>query len=136
MACRLHIIYVREDHDCTVQAEVTWLIWTIWTSLSVVAVAVSERLLNVITHSLTTRFITDPLLHVCNKSLSCGICPAKLKIAKVVHIHKDGDIMRFINCRSVSILPVQLKVLERLVYNRLLIFINKYQILFLYQFGF
>ena len=44
--------------------------------------------------------------------------------------------MRFTNYRPVSILPVLSKVLERLVYNRLLKFINKYQILYLYQFGF
>ena len=44
--------------------------------------------------------------------------------------------MRFTNYRPVSILPVLSKVLERLIYNRLLKFINKYQILYLYRFGF
>ena len=85
---------------------------------------------------MSINLITDPLLHVCNKSLLCGIFPAELKIAKVVPIYKSGDIMRFTNYRPVSILPVLSKVLERLVYNRLLKFINKYQILYLYQFGF
>ena len=81
-------------------------------------------------------FIRDPLLHVCNKSLLCGIFPAEFKIAKVVPIHKSGDKMRFTNHRLVSILPVLSKVLGRLVCNRLLKFINKFQILYLYQFGF
>ena len=85
---------------------------------------------------MSINLFTDPLLHVCNKSLSCGIFPAELKIGKVVPIYKSGDIMRFINYRPVSILPVLSKVLERLVYNRLFKSIYKYQILYLYQFGF
>ena len=36
MACRLCIIYVREDNDSDVKAMITRLIWTIWTSLSAV----------------------------------------------------------------------------------------------------
>ena len=76
--------------------------------------------------------ITDPLLHVCNVSLLGGIFPPELKIAKVVPIFKSG----FTNYRSVSVLPDLSKILERLVYNRLLKFIDKYKILYLYQFGF
>ena len=38
-----------EDNDFNVQAMITRLMWTIWTSLS----AVRERPLNLITHSLT-----------------------------------------------------------------------------------
>ena len=82
---------------------------------------------------MSINLITDPL---CNKSLLYCIFPAELKIAKVVPIYKSGDIVRFTNYRLVSILPVLSKVLERLVYNRLLKFINEYQILYLYQFGF
>ena len=74
--------------------------------------------------------------HVCIMSLLGGSFPSELKIAKVVPILKSGDIMKFTNYRPVSILPVLSKVLERLVYNRLLIFIDKYKILYLYQFGF
>ena len=80
--------------------------------------------------------ITDPLLHVCNMSLLGGIFPSELKIAKVVPIFKSGDIMKFTNYRPVSVLPGPSKVLERLVYNRLLKFIDKYKIIYLYQFGF
>ena len=71
--------------------------------------------------------ITDPLLHVCNMSLLGGIFPSELKTAKVVPIFKSGDIMKFTNYRPVSVLPVLSKVLERLVYNRLLKFIDKYK---------
>ena len=44
--------------------------------------------------------------------------------------------MKFTNYRPVSVLAVLSNVLERLVYNRLLKFIDKYKILYLYQFGF
>ena len=40
------VIYVGEDNDFNVQAMITRLMWTIWTSLS----AVRERPLNLITH--------------------------------------------------------------------------------------
>ena len=69
-------------------------------------------------------------------SLLCGIFPSELKIAKVVPIYKSGDIVKFTKYRPVSVLPVLSRVLERLVYNRLLKFIDKYKILYLYQFGF
>ena len=49
VACRLCVIYVGGDNDFNVQAMITRLMWTIWTSLS----AVRERPLNLITHSLT-----------------------------------------------------------------------------------
>ena len=46
--CRLCVIYVGGNNDFNVQAMITRLMWTIWTSLS----AVRERPLNLITHSL------------------------------------------------------------------------------------
>ena len=44
--------------------------------------------------------------------------------------------MLFSNYRPVSVLPVFSKILERLMYNRLLLFINEHDILYRYQFGF
>ena len=42
----------------------------------------------------------------------------------------------FNNYHPVSILPVFSKILEKLMYNRILSFINKHKLLFEYQFGF
>ena len=59
-----------------------------------------------------------------------------MKLANVVPIFKAGDNMTFTNYRPVSVLPLVSKVLERVMYTRLLNFLNKHKILYEYQFGF
>ena len=44
--------------------------------------------------------------------------------------------MVFSNYRPVSVLPLLSKILERLMYNRLILYINRYGLLYEYQFGF
>ena len=77
-----------------------------------------------------------PLKYICDLSFSSGIFPHELKIANVVPIHKANDDMVFSNYRPVSVLPVFSKLLERLVYNRLIMFINNNSILYENQFRF
>ena len=79
--------------------------------------------------------IVTPLVHICNHSFMTGIFP-ELKIANVVPIFQSGDDMVFSNYRPVSVLPIFSKLLERLVYNRLIKFINDNKLLYGYQFGF
>ena len=76
------------------------------------------------------------LIHICNKSFSSGRFPFEMQIACVVPIFKSGDDMVFSNYRPVSVLPVFSKLLERLMYNRLICFINDNKLLYDYQFGF
>ena len=80
--------------------------------------------------------IKTPLTHICNKSFISGLFPFEMKIANVVPIFKSGDDMVFSNYRPVSVLPVFSKLLERLMYNRLICFINDNKLLYDYQFGF
>ena len=61
-----------------------------------------------------------PLTHICNLSFQKGVFPTELKIANVVPIYKSGDEMIFTNYRPMSVLPVFSKLLERLMYNRLI----------------
>ena len=77
-----------------------------------------------------------PLAYICNLSFQMGIFPSEMKLANVVPIYKSGDEMLFSNYRPVSVLPVFSKVLERLMYNRLIEFINDNNLLYEYQFGF
>ena len=66
----------------------------------------------------------EPLTHIFNLSLSQGVFPNELKIARVIPLFKSGNSMILSNYRPVSVLPVFSKILERLMYNRLLSFIN------------
>ena len=56
--------------------------------------------------------------------------------ARVIPIFKTGDRGLFNNYRPVSVLSIFSKLLERVMYNRLLNFLNKYNILSINQFGF
>ena len=80
--------------------------------------------------------ISEPLSYVCNMSLQEGLFPDELKIANVIPLYKCDDLKLFNNYRPVSVLPSVSKVFERIVYNRLVTYLNEYKILFSYQFGF
>ena len=71
-----------------------------------------------------------------NKSLNQGIFPSVLKFAKVVPIHKDDSLFEVSNYRPISLLPTFSKIFEKLMYSRLIDFINKHEILYNKQFGF
>ena len=80
--------------------------------------------------------IAYPLAQVANLSFQQGIFPEELKIAAVTPLYKAKDPMMFNNYRPISLISVFAKILERLMYNRLLMFINKNQIFNKHQFGF
>ena len=71
--------------------------------------------------------IALPLCNVFNKSLLTGCFPDKLKVAKVIPLYKGDDKRLLNNYRPISVLPAFSKILERLMYKRLLDFLNKNQ---------
>ena len=77
-----------------------------------------------------------PLTHVLDISLSTGVFPTEMKIARVIPLLETGDPMKLSNYRPVSVLPLFSKLFERLMYNRLISFVNKHKILYSLQFGF
>ena len=79
------------------------------------------------------RSILFPIMYVSNLSFQTGVFPRELKIANVVLIFKSGDEMVFTNYRPVSVFS---KILERLMNNRLIDYINENKLLYKYQFGF
>ena len=81
-------------------------------------------------------FISAPLARVINNSFSQGIVPDSTKVAKVLPLFKSGDQTLLSNYRPISLLPSFSKIFERLVYNRLISYLNKNNILYDYQFGF
>ena len=84
----------------------------------------------------SSSIIIQPLLHICNLSFTHGVFPDAMKIAKVIPLFKSGNYMKVNNHRPVSILPVLSKILERLMYNRLMKFVEDFDILYDFQFGF
>ena len=58
------------------------------------------------------------LFHVSKISIQQGMFPDCLKIAKITPIFISGDKDNIRNYRSISILSVFSKVLERIMYNR------------------
>ena len=84
----------------------------------------------------TTDTIAEPLTEIIHCSLETGIVPDKLKIAKVVPVYKVGAKNEFSNYRPISILPFFSKICEKIVYNRLINYLNKEDILIPGQYGF
>ena len=64
--------------------------------------------------------IIEPLTNIINNSLSTGIIPNQLKIAKVISIHKQSDKKLLNNYRPISLLPVFSKIFEKVVFNRMI----------------
>jgi hypothetical protein len=80
--------------------------------------------------------IGQPLSHIYNQSLYTGILPDRLKLSMVKLLFKKGDKTSTTNCRAISLLTVFLKVLEKVVYNRLSQCTRTNNILVPEQFGF
>ena len=80
--------------------------------------------------------LLDPLSYIVNLSFDQGYVPDQLKIADIVPVFKNGDTSLINNYRPISVLPVFSKVFERLMYNRLMNYIMKHNILSNSQFGF
>ena len=80
--------------------------------------------------------LTQTLALLFNKSMSQGIFPSALKYAKVIPIHKGDSIFEMSNYRPISLLPIFSKILEKLMYVRIIKFIEKHNILYKNQYGF
>ena len=76
------------------------------------------------------------LAHLTNESLSSGVFPDTLKIAKVIPVFKSGDNRCITNYRPISVLSNISKIYEKLVCARLNKFLVDKQLLHDNQFGF
>ena len=71
-----------------------------------------------------------------NQSLSSGIVPKQMKIAKVVPIDKSSDQNTFKNYRPVSLILAFSKLLEKIVFRLLMTFLTEHNIFYEHQYGF
>ena len=80
--------------------------------------------------------LTKPITHIINLSFSTGIVPEQLKLAKVIPVFKKNDKQDPGNYRPISLLSIINKIMEKVMYARVMSFLNKNNILYKYQFGF
>ena len=80
--------------------------------------------------------LSSILTHLTNESLSSGVFPDTLKIAKVIPVFKSGDNRSITNYRPISVLSNISKIFEKLVCTRLNKFLVDKQLLHDNQFGF
>jgi hypothetical protein len=63
--------------------------------------------------------IASPLTYLCNKSITTGSFPTRLKYSQVVPIFKKGNKTELTNYRPISLLTYFSKIFEILIYTRL-----------------
>ena len=80
--------------------------------------------------------IVNPIVNIMNSSISTGIVPDSLKLAKVIPIHKKGEKNCLNNYRPISILPTFSKILEKIIHKRLYKFLTNHNIITQSQYGF
>ena len=81
--------------------------------------------------------IVEPfLVDIFNKSIDQGVFPSSLKLTKVIPLYKKGDYSNPENYRPISLLSSLSKVYEHLLFERMVVFCKKNEILSSKQFGF
>ena len=85
---------------------------------------------------LNGQVIAQVLTIIFNQSIIEGCFPRAMKVAKIIPIHKGDSALSVSNYRPISLLPIFSKIFERLIYNRLIGFVNENKILSELQFGF
>jgi len=68
--------------------------------------------------------------------VTTGKVPQSLKIAKVITAYNKGEISDPTNYRPISHLSIFDKILQKLMYKQLHSILQKYSMLYQYQFGF
>ena len=80
--------------------------------------------------------ISPVLANFLNKSVSLGVYPSKLKMSKVIPVYKADDETDACNYRPISLLSNFNRIFEKIMYNRMKVFIQKHQLLSSSQYGF
>ena len=76
------------------------------------------------------------MTYLLNLSITQGVFPNELKLAKIIPLYKAGNKSSIDNYRPISVLPYFSKLYERIMYNRVIQFIEIKNILYACQFGF
>ena len=63
--------------------------------------------------------LQDQLLKVCNKAFNIGECPVIWRKAAIIPVPKKGDLTNRQNYRGISLIPIALKIYNKMLLNRL-----------------
>jgi len=85
---------------------------------------------------LASHELSNPFSYIYNQSILQGIVPNVLKVSRITPVFKSKDATDPANDRPIAVLSPFGKVLEKIDNDQLISFIDKYNILFKYQFGF
>ena len=80
--------------------------------------------------------ISIPLEKLINLSFETGIFPDTLKLASIIPVFKKGDLLQCNNYRPISLTSHISKIMEKLVHQRLYLFLESNKVLYDKQFGF
>ena len=82
------------------------------------------------------RPVAEAFSLIVNDSISNGIYPSKLKVGKIVALHKKGASDNPSNYRPISLLSVFSKIIGKLMHKRLYDFLQIQNVIDTLQFGF
>ncbi len=68
--------------------------------------------------------LINPVTLIINQMLTTDIFPDKLKIAKIIPLHKKDEETLFTNYRPISILPALFKIFEKVIFKQLYQFVQ------------
>lgn len=80
--------------------------------------------------------IAPVISHLANLCFATGAFPSLLKQSIVTPVHKTGESDDANNYRPISVLPAISKIIEKAINNRLITYLDKFNILSAKQFGF
>ena len=141
---KINDCYGNDRIQCTVQEATPnsiFLSWVTESEVSRIILALKDKNCNISAYpnkilKSIHRLVAPIIAHIINVSFMSGVFPQCMKSARVVPIFKSGDERDVGNYRPISVLPVLSKIFERTMYNRVISFMEKYNILSKSQYGF
>lgn len=80
--------------------------------------------------------ISKPLIYLINNSLEQGIFPDVLKVGVIKPLYKNGDKLKLINYRPITLISNVAKLFEKIIKYRIMKFLHKFNVISNRQFGF
>lgn len=84
----------------------------------------------------SSTYIAEHLAHLIDLSITSGLFPSILKRGTVIPVYKKDDVNNIVNYRPICLLSTISKLIEKVVLNRMIDYLNKFKIIVNCQHGF